>query len=54
MNRPSEVATPDRNIKEWIVAFEKICMSLEVRELVARLERENHAFPQTVIPIEKD
>lgn len=54
MNRPSEAAVPERNIKEWIIALENICMSPEVRELIARLEKEDHAFPQTVIRLEQN
>ena len=54
MDRLGEIAMPDKDLEKWIGEFEKICMSLEVRELVERLEKEDDVFPQTVIQIEED
>jgi len=52
MDSPSETNEP--GIEEWMDEFVSVCLSLEVRELLERLEKEDHAFPQTVIQKEED
>lgn len=52
MDRPREATEPD--VEEWIETLVSICLSLEVRELLEQLEKEDHAFPQTVIQKEED
>jgi len=41
-------------IQEWVDTLVSICLSLEIKELLERLEKEDHAFPQTVIQKEED
>lgn len=41
-------------VQEWMATLEFICRSPEVRELMHRLEVEDHAYPQTVVKIEEE
>jgi len=44
----------EEEIQEWISTIEYICNSPEIKELLKKLEKEDQAFPQTVLYIEED
>ena len=41
-------------VRERLIALEYICRSREIRELMARLEKEHGAYPQTTVTIEEE
>ena len=52
MTNHSEVLTDP--VQEWLAALAFICRSREIRELMDRLEKEDKAYPQTVIRMEEE
>lgn len=40
--------------QEWVAILNYICQSREIKTLIDRLERENHAFLQTIVKIEEE
>jgi hypothetical protein len=52
MRNHSEVLTEP--VQEWIAQLQYICQSREIRELMDRLKKEDKAYPQTVVRIEKE
>ena len=41
-------------VREWIATLESICRSQEIKDLVKRLEKEDGAYPQTIVKIEEE
>ena len=52
MTNRSEVVTEP--VQEWMAQLQYICGSREIRELMDRLKKEDKAYPQTVIRMEKE
>jgi hypothetical protein len=41
-------------VREWIGSMEYVCHSPEVMELIRRLEKEHHAYPQVLVNVEEN
>jgi hypothetical protein len=52
MNEQTEVST--ERVQEWVNMLDYICQSPEIRKLIDRLERENHAYLQAELKIEEE
>jgi hypothetical protein len=42
------------NAREWIASMDSVCRSPEVIELIMRLERDHHTYPQLIVNVDEN
>jgi len=43
-----------KELSKWITSMDYVCRSVEVQELIRRLEKEDGAYPQTVVNVDEN